>query len=60
MPTPRTVPDAPDDGPGTLLEEHQFREAAAQGISAPRELKRLVLALCYEQEISRREIGQVL
>jgi RNA polymerase sigma factor for flagellar operon FliA len=54
------LPDAPDDGPETMLEEDQFREAVADAISSLPERERLVLSLYYDQELNLREIGQVL
>jgi RNA polymerase sigma factor for flagellar operon FliA len=54
------LPDAPEDGPETMLEEDQFREAVAQAIASLPERERLVLSLYYDQELNLREIGQVL
>jgi RNA polymerase sigma factor FliA len=54
------LPEAPEDGPETMLEEHQFREALAEAVSTLPERERLVLSLYYEQELNLREIGQVL
>jgi RNA polymerase sigma factor for flagellar operon FliA len=54
------LPDSPEDGPETMLEEDQFREAVAQAISSLPERERLVLSLYYDQELNLREIGQVL
>jgi RNA polymerase sigma factor for flagellar operon FliA len=54
------LPDAPEDGPETLLEENQFREALAQAIASLPERERLVLSLYYEQELNLREIGAIL
>jgi RNA polymerase sigma factor for flagellar operon FliA len=54
------LPDAPEDGPETLLEEDQFREAVGQAIASLPERERLVLSLYYDQELNLREIGQVL
>jgi RNA polymerase sigma factor for flagellar operon FliA len=54
------LPDAPEDGPETMLEEDQFRDAVAQAISSLPERERLVLSLYYDQELNLREIGQVL
>jgi RNA polymerase sigma factor for flagellar operon FliA len=54
------LPDAPEDGPETVLEGDQFREAVADAIATLPERERLVLSLYYEQELNLREIGQVL
>jgi RNA polymerase sigma factor for flagellar operon FliA len=54
------LPEAPEDGPETMLEGDQFREAVAQAISSLPERERLVLSLYYDQELNLREIGQVL
>ena len=54
------LPDSPEDGPETMLEEDQFREAVAQAIATLPERERLVLSLYYDQELNLREIGQVL
>jgi len=54
------LPDSPEDGPETMLEEDQFREAVAQAIASLPERERLVLSLYYDQELNLREIGQVL
>ena len=42
------LPEAPEDGPETMLEEDQFREALAQAIAALPERERLVLSLYYD------------
>jgi RNA polymerase sigma factor for flagellar operon FliA len=54
------LPDAPEDGPETMLERDQFREAVAAAIAELPERERLVLSLYYEQELNLREIGEVL
>ncbi len=54
------LPDAPEAGPETTLEEDEFREALAQAVAALPERERLVLSLYYDQELNLREIGQVL
>jgi len=54
------LPDAPEDGPETVLQEDQFREAVAEAIASLPERERLVLSLYYDQELNLREIGQVL
>jgi len=54
------LPETPEDGPETLLEEDQFREALAEAIAALPERERLVLSLYYDDELNLREIGAVL
>jgi RNA polymerase sigma factor for flagellar operon FliA len=54
------LPEAPEDGPESLLEEDQFREAVATAVAALPERERLVLSLYYDQELNLKEIGQVL
>jgi RNA polymerase sigma factor for flagellar operon FliA len=54
------LPDAPEDGPETMLEENQFREALAEAISSLPERERLVLSLYYDRELNLREIGAIL
>jgi RNA polymerase sigma factor for flagellar operon FliA len=54
------LPDAPDDGPETMLEEDQFREALAEAIASLPERERLVLSLYYDRELNLREIGSIL
>ena len=54
------LPDAPEDGPETMLEGDQFREAVARAIATLPERERLVLSLYYDEELNLREIGEVL
>jgi len=54
------LPEAPEDGPETMLEEDQFREAVAEAVATLPERERLVLSLYYDQELNLKEIGQVL
>jgi len=54
------LPEAPEDGPETVLEEDQFREALARAVSTLPERERLVLSLYYDDELNLREIGEVL
>lgn len=54
------LPEAPEDGPETMLEEDQFREAMAGAIASLPERERLVLSLYYDQELNLREIGEIL
>lgn len=54
------LPDTPEDGPETLLEGDQFREALAHAVASLPERERLVLSLYYDEELNLREIGAVL
>jgi RNA polymerase sigma factor for flagellar operon FliA len=54
------LPEAPEDGPETMLEEDQFREALGRAVSTLPERERLVLSLYYDDELNLREIGEVL
>jgi RNA polymerase sigma factor for flagellar operon FliA len=54
------LPEAPEDGPETMLEEDQFREALARAVATLPERERLVLSLYYDDELNLREIGEVL
>src|SRR5690606_38516339 len=54
------LPETPEDGPESVLEEDQFREAVGAAVAALPERERLVLSLYYDQELNLKEIGQVL
>jgi RNA polymerase sigma factor FliA len=54
------LPETPEDGPETLLEGDQFREALATAVAGLPERERLVLSLYYDDELNLREIGEVL
>lgn len=54
------LPEAPEDGPETMLEEDQFREALADAIAGLPERERLVLSLYYDRDLNLREIGEIL
>ncbi len=54
------LPDTPEDGPETMLEGDQFREALAHAVASLPERERLVLSLYYDEELNLREIGAVL
>lgn len=54
------LPDTPEDGPETMLEGDQFREALARAVASLPERERLVLSLYYDEELNLREIGEVL
>jgi RNA polymerase sigma factor for flagellar operon FliA len=54
------LPETPEDGPETVLEEDQFRDALARAVATLPERERLVLSLYYDDELNLREIGEVL
>jgi RNA polymerase sigma factor for flagellar operon FliA len=54
------LPETPEDGPETVLEDDQFREALARAVATLPERERLVLSLYYDDELNLREIGEVL
>jgi RNA polymerase sigma factor for flagellar operon FliA len=54
------LPEAPEDGPETMLEEDQFRDALGEAIASLPDRERLVLSLYYEQDLNLREIGAIL
>jgi RNA polymerase sigma factor for flagellar operon FliA len=54
------LPETPEDGPETMLEDDQFREALARAVAQLPERERLVLSLYYDEELNLREIGEVL
>jgi RNA polymerase sigma factor FliA len=54
------LPETPEDGPETVLEEDQFREALGRAVATLPERERLVLSLYYDDELNLREIGEVL
>jgi RNA polymerase sigma factor for flagellar operon FliA len=54
------LPETPEDGPETMLEGDQFREALAAAVAGLPERERLVLSLYYDDELNLREIGEVL
>ena len=54
------MPEAPEIGPETVLEEDQFRDALASAIAGLPERERLVLSFYYDDELNLREIGDVL
>ncbi len=49
-----------DDNPLTQLMENGMREALIRAIDRLPEREKLVLSLCYDQELNLREIGAVL
>jgi len=54
------LPETPEAGPESAIEEGEFRAALAQAIASLPERERLVLSLYYDDELNLREIGQVL
>ncbi|MDX1562958.1 MAG: RNA polymerase sigma factor FliA [Gammaproteobacteria bacterium] len=54
------LPESPEAGPESLLEDGQFRDALAEAIAGLPEREQLVLSLYYDDEMNLREIGEVL
>jgi RNA polymerase sigma factor for flagellar operon FliA len=54
------LPETPEEGPESVLEDDQFRDALAKVVSELPERERLVLSLYYDEELNLREIGEVL
>jgi RNA polymerase sigma factor for flagellar operon FliA len=54
------VPDSPDDLPSGILERSELERLLAEAIAAMPEKERTVLALYYHEELTLREIGQVM
>jgi RNA polymerase sigma factor for flagellar operon FliA len=54
------LPETPEDGPETVLEQGEFRDALASAVASLPERERLVLSLYYDDELNLREIGEVL
>lgn len=54
------VPDSPDDLPSGILERAELERLLAEAIAAMPERERTVLALYYHEELTLREIGEVM
>jgi RNA polymerase sigma factor for flagellar operon FliA len=54
------VPDNADDLPSGILERSELERLLAQAIAAMPEKERTVLALYYHEELTLREIGEVM
>jgi RNA polymerase sigma factor FliA len=54
------LPDKDDNLPSTLLEKSELERLLAQGIDGIPKMERTVLALYYQEELTLREIAQVV
>jgi RNA polymerase sigma factor for flagellar operon FliA len=54
------LPDTGDDLPSSLLEKSELERLLAQGIDAIPAMERTVLGLYYQEELTLREIAQVV
>ena len=54
------VPDSPDDMPSGILERSELERLLAENIAAMPENERTVLALYYQEELTLREIGEIM
>jgi len=54
------LPASPVEGPDSVLEGDQFRDALAAAIEGLPEREQLVLSLYYDEELNLHEIGEVL
>ncbi len=54
------VPDNPDDLPSGILERSELERLLAESIAAMPERERTVLALYYQEELTLREIGEIM
>jgi RNA polymerase sigma factor for flagellar operon FliA len=54
------LPDNPDDLPSGILERSELERLLAEAIAAMPEKERTVLALYYHEELTLREIGEVM
>ena len=54
------VPDSPDDLPSGILERSELERLLAKAIAAMPEKERTVLALYYHEELTLREIAEVM
>jgi len=54
------LPDSDDNLPSTLLEQSELERLVAEGIDQIPEIERTVLSLYYREELTLREIAQVL
>src|SRR5207247_6134858 len=55
-----TIQDGSEPDPESSLEQTEIREALAEAISALPEREKLVVTLYYYEELTLREIGEVL
>ncbi|MEO8592032.1 MAG: FliA/WhiG family RNA polymerase sigma factor [Candidatus Solibacter sp.] len=54
------VPDTPDDLPSGILERAELERLLAEAIAGMPETERTVLSLYYHEELTLREIGEVM
>jgi RNA polymerase sigma factor for flagellar operon FliA len=54
------IPDAADKLPSTLLERSELERLVAEGIDQIPEIERTILSLYYHEELTLREIAQVV
>ena len=54
------LPDGDDNLPSTLLERRELERLLAEGIKGIPEIERVVLSLYYHEELTLREIAQVV
>jgi RNA polymerase sigma factor FliA len=54
------MPDSPDDLPSGILERSELERLLAESIAAMPEKERTVLALYYHEELTLREIGEIM
>ena len=54
------VPDSPEDLPSGILERSELERILAVAIAAMPETERTVLALYYHEELTLREIGEIM
>src|SRR5581483_8265929 len=55
-----TIEDTSGPRPADVLDESEMREALADAIARLPEREKLVVTLCYFEELTLREIGEVL
>lgn len=56
----RCIPDSEDNLPSTLLEQSELERLVAEGIEQIPEIERIVISLYYHEELTLREIAQVV
>lgn len=54
------IPDARDNMPSTLLERSELQRLLAEGIDSIPQIERTVLSLYYHEELTLREIAQIV
>ena len=56
----RSIPDSEDNLPSTLLEQSELERLVAEGIEQIPEIERTVISLYYQEELTLREIAEVV